>query len=202
MELSEIQHRKLSVLLEVATGIFKRRFDPDCCLNATRILVNILKNRMHMKATALSVTATIFNPYMVEKGRPPESPAEGRLWRDEGGWMVVVGSRGEAMPRRWPGHLVALVYGSWIVDATVQQANRPEKNIEIKPLIFQGTEEFLRGERSQRITEPLNGCAVFYDAFPEDKTWASKPGWCVPDQSRRMEAEIWARVRPPSPDRS
>jgi hypothetical protein len=189
-ELSEIQHRKLSVLLETASGFFAKVFDASCCLNATRILVNIIRDRMHMRARALSVTATIFNPQMLAKGRPPLNQQEGEAWRDEGCWMVVVGSRHEYRPGRWPGHLVALVYDCCMVDASITQANRPQKNIEVPPLIVPITEEgFLLAETAQKVEGLVNGCKVLYDAYPEDKSWSRTPGWCRPEVE--LERQIW-----------
>jgi hypothetical protein len=196
-ELSEIQHQKLSVLLETASGFFAKVFDASCCLNSTRILVKIIKDKMHMKARPLSVTATIFNSLMIEKGRAPANQQEGEQWRDEGCWMMVVGSRDEYRPGRWPGHLVALVYDCCIVDCSITQANRPAKNIVMRPLIVPVRDErFLRAESALLVPELVNGCKVFYDAFPEDKSWSRTPGWCRPDRTGQdIEGRIWREYR-------
>ena len=66
MELPEVQERKLHAVMNAACHFFPRRYRPDGCIAAARVLVDVLE-RLHVRCRPLSVVVDVFNPQMVAR---------------------------------------------------------------------------------------------------------------------------------------
>ena len=165
----------------VAKAALRRRFREDSCINSTRVLFDVYR-AFGLAAEAVTVRARIYSSGFVNRaareGHMPESPEEASSWTSEAGvWSVGIGYGGADMGRdKWPGHLV-LRSDAHLIDATIDQANRPEHGIVMPPLLllshtpdaFWNAEELLEAE--------VNDCHVIYEPRPHDHSWMGSPAW-------------------------
>lgn len=159
----------------------------DSCIFSTRLLKRVCAE-WDIPFRPLSVRARILNPifgnYMREHRIfdlmeiPPEKVHE---LGEAGGRFIDVGAcDGEPAPDKWVGHLVGVVgYGQrkFVVDLSIDQAHRPEKNILINtPTAFEATPGFLRGQDTIVGSSP-HGLLFIYGAVPEDRSYEDAPAW-------------------------
>ena len=130
-----------------------RDYSPGGCIASTRIAIDVL-DYFKINAKPLSVKVEIFNEAMVkriEAGVHGGSHEERIKWFEEdGSWGIGIGFGGQ--PGRWPGHLVALVENKWLLDMSLDQANRPERMIFLRPCYSEVTQEFMRAEAVHLLT--------------------------------------------------
>src|SRR5438309_1312644 len=94
-------------------AILRSYFRPSCCINATAVLRHVCREH-ELQASPFAVRARIYAPR----------------------WSVGIGYyRGDAGKSAWPGHLVLRVH-DYLVDATIDQANRPEHGIVLPPVVI------------------------------------------------------------------
>ena len=107
----------------------------------------------------------------------PGTPGELPSWTSEPGvWSVGIGYGIDPRDRRWPGHLV-LRSGSHLIDATIDQANRPQHGIVMPPMLLAPhvADEFWRAKKLLGVE--INDCQVVYEARPNDNSYLSSPVW-------------------------
>jgi hypothetical protein len=158
----------------------------------------------------------VFNEAMLlrvdREGRWPTDPGETERWsRQDGSWGVSIGTTGQMIVkpdgmRRYDGHLVLLAHpqaardeesdhGGVLIDLTLHQASRPQKGIQLDPLIATVGKDFLYGGPYSTV---VNGCGVRYDYMPESMDWVFTPDWRDTDRRvpiirrsiERMEAAL------------
>ena len=131
----------------------------------------------------LSVRTLIFNPYVTKEFKPGHSPSKKRLnalLDHRRGHSIAIGME-EADGEGWKGHLVLIAKNSdgvWLIDPTLNQANRPEHNIWMLPIGIQVNEDFGETDGSRAILR-LNDCAVMYSAFPSDLSYQNVKDWSL-----------------------
>ncbi len=174
--------KAISTILQEGRQEMLRHFSSDSCIAATKIAIDVLAH-YHVLAKPLVARLMIFNPAFVrriENGAAfPTSGEITKQWSEEdGSWCLGVGY-GSA-PTKWSGHLVAVLEEEgWLIDASLDQASRPNRNILVGPAVFDGvTEEFLRGERP--LVKSINGSVLKYVAFPDEKSYNTSPNWHSP----------------------
>src|SRR5690242_14863693 len=106
----------LEILLDHARSVMRQKgFQDDSCIASTRVVLDLCRN-YGITAIPLAVTAVAYNPKYaaaIEAGEKPPSgdPVAQAAWMDKrGAWSIGVGLGGDPRPRRWPGHLGALLY--------------------------------------------------------------------------------------------
>lgn len=167
--------RALSAFMDAASVIVPRCYVPQCCLAATRIAVEAL-GRCHIPVRPLVVRVTVHNPPLVAKGRPPASAQEAQQWRQrDNAAAVTCGARSGGRPGRWPGHLVAIALERCLIDLSLPQVNRPDKAIELTPLLCSVSDSFLSAQEA--LSCLLNGCRIFYEALPDDLSYVGVGDW-------------------------
>jgi hypothetical protein len=75
----------------------------------------------------------------------------------------------------WDGHLVAILESTVLVDLTLDQASRPEKNIVLHPGWSVVPTSFLAGRDMAQCD--MNGSRVSYSAMPADRSFTSAGDW-------------------------
>lgn len=170
-------------LLEHARLLILTRFRPDSCIACTRIALDVLAH-FGVPAEPLPCRVVVFNPAMKARcereGRIPDV-TELDLWiEQDGAWSVGLGfANGQP---GYDGHLVALAHGRWLLDLSLDQASRPARGIELRPLVAEVTPAFLSGQ--ERLFVDPNGCALWYERIDNAKHLVA-PDWT--DQARRVE---------------
>jgi hypothetical protein len=119
-------------------------YRPDSCIASSRVVFDLLRH-YGMKPLAMACHVRVLNAALLKRiekeGRHPKDEAEIRKWsRGDGSWNIGIGGTGQARPHRWDGHLVVLAYRQVMIDVSIDQANRPRKNIELKPIVATVTE--------------------------------------------------------------
>src|SRR5438067_570640 len=141
--MTDEERRRLTAFMEAAATVLPRYYAPQCCLAATRLAVEVLP-RLQLAARPLAVKVAVHNPPLVAKGRLPASSQEAQLWRErDNAAMAVCGEA--ARPGHWPGHLVAVVLEQVVVDLSLPQFNRADKQIALAPVLFPAGAAFLAG---------------------------------------------------------
>lgn len=194
MNLSEHQLKMLEVIAEVTPNILLRRYkDVNCCIAATRIIIEVLKKLHFRDIKPFVVEANIFNETYVKKGRMPESHEEAEQWLGEGAWQVVLGDRSQEIKGRWPGHLTIVIKDHYLLDVAIFQASRPHKNINLHPILTTVPEDFIKGEDKCGLM--FLNCMVVYVAHPEDKTYQATRDWWDVSKSKEVVSEVYNEVK-------
>ena len=164
----------------VAKSALRRRFREDSCINSTRVLFDVYR-AVGIAADAVSVRTRIYAPAFVDRGhregRMPESPEEVHSWTSEPGvWSVGIGFGTDLGKHKWPGHLV-LRSDSTLIDATIDQANRPQDGIVMPPMLLLAhtSDAFWRAD--DLLGVEINGCQVVYESRPNDNSYLGSPAW-------------------------
>lgn len=156
----------------------------DCCIAGTKTAIEVCRY-FGIEASGLTVRAEIFNPEYVkffdELGRGPKNEEEEYDWRDRGAWICSIGDQ-DLEPfyeGKWAGHLVMIAsteHGSHLIDLTIDQANRPHKNIELSSTHFLIPAEFALKE-STFMVQNESGCVLVYDSYPNNRVFTQAPDW-------------------------
>jgi hypothetical protein len=122
----------LLLYAKVAPDVLYTHFSPDCCLNGTRVFLDVMQ-AFNIEAQAVATHVIVANPpmwrLMRTTGSMPRSEEEAASWAAEGAWSIEVsGELGARDEYGWPWHLVA-VAGDVIVDSSARQFNRPARKI-------------------------------------------------------------------------
>ncbi len=198
LELPDVQQRKLAAVMNAACRVFPRRYRPDGCIAAARVLVDVF-DRLHVRCRPLAVTVDVFNPAMVarataEGGRLPADTEEYQRWIVESGcWWLTLGGASDPEPGKWPGHVGVVVWESVLIDLTLQQASRPARGILLAPAAVQVCPAFLAGSESRVVT--MGGSELHYVARPEHKSFMNAPDWRDRRRHHDVVGHIVERVR-------
>jgi hypothetical protein len=167
----------LEKLTEIAPNVIARNYTSDCCIAATRITIEVLKKFHFKDVKPLVVEANVFNETYLKKGRTPKDHEEAQAWLAEGAWQVVVGDKTVQTdyPITWPGHLVAVVNGKYMVDLSITQATRPHKNINLSPIASIVPEDFVKNQDKCGLM--FNDCLVVYVSYPKDVSYQRARDW-------------------------
>lgn len=165
-----------------------------------RILRDVLL-RFGMDVTPLSTRCLIFNPYVTKEFKPNSSPSKKRLnalLDHQRGHSIALGME-EAKGDGWKGHLVLTVKnteGNWLLDPTLNQADRPVHKIFMLPIGLLVGDEFGESDGSRAILK-LNDCAVMYSAFPSDISYETVIDWSLKNDEFNVDNisdEIFIRL--------
>jgi hypothetical protein len=177
-----------SFLSEVRRMILDSGTDPSSCIACTKVLCQLGED-LGVDISPIVVETSVYNPtfaeYIEKNGLDPTAEEMMRLGR-AGGRFVVLGSRldREPEPDKWPGHLVALMKAkgkpTTVIDLSIDQANRPKKDINITdPVVFGVPDGFVDGSYvavGYAGTSAGKICFV-YHAIPEDTSYEESPDW-------------------------
>lgn len=163
----------------------------NCCIFATAIACDVVQ---HFEATAVPLVARLmaFNPaatrWIKHNGR---LPVPGQEWDDavaRGAWSVGIGHGGAKVPKTWDGHLVAVMEGQAIIDASLPQASRKPCGMLLRPLWFTVAPEVLSA--SAVLESTVNGCLLIYETDVADKSFMDTPDW----RNQEWRAKIVRRL--------
>lgn len=182
----------IDTYVEHAAEVFPRHFTKDCCINATRVLVEVMAH-FGVSAQPLSVSCVAHNKILVdyiEKHRGSLTEAEVDEAYDNGAWGVRIETGKQVKPNGWPGHLVAVVNNKWLVDSSAGQMSRPHKGIQLPPIVVvPATRRFQSGDELCVLTGP-EGALLLYEAKPGDTSYVTASGWQRHDGNLTVVAEV------------
>lgn len=182
----------------------------DVCIAATRLALEILAP-LGYDVKPLPVRLFAYNAIWIQKalaaGHHPKSEQEGQQWQAEGAWAVGAGighrddrdapyGRNEAIGR-FNGHLVLIVNRDYLLDLSLAQIARPERNIYAEqPLVVRlDSRAFLHGTRAfvaRYQAADHDEVMLEYQAVPGDRTYRRTADWTHNSEAWKTIAE---RVR-------
>ena len=197
----------MSLWPKIAEPIIYQEFSPDCCLNATRVLIDVFA-AFHIEVEPIATSVLVVNPkmysFMRMSGGWPESNAQMDAWVEQGAWVIGVDGRG--IPGResegWPWHLVGLVHNKYLIDCSAKQMNRPERDIDIGNTVVLKVAEDWRHGNSELVVrkdgETVKG-GIAYTAKPEIQDFVAIDGfqrspWNL-DIARRITQLLTVEIR-------
>jgi hypothetical protein len=186
----------IELLLEIAREEIIVDFNKDSCIASAAVAIDVLSH-YHILANPLPVRVIVCNKAMVDRvnleDRLPRDQAESKKWEDECGAYSIGIGYGAKRIGKWPGHLVALTEDNLMIDLSIDQANRPHRDIFLHPFAAQVDEEFLRGEVS--CTGQINDCMLKYDAVPGNDAFRQSPNWCLLADRKAVVDRILKRIQ-------
>lgn len=190
--LNKYQVKTIHDFMPPACTLLMKRDNLRCSITATRVVFDVLA-KSNFKVRPLAVQARVYNPLYTQKMRPPESDEEANQWLEEGCWSIVYGGSEKKVANKWPGHLVAVVNDACIIDLSIVQAYRPDKNLIVNPVFAEINDEFLSGEIQRGVNN--NGCLIVYKAIPEDDTYTKNKSWIDKKAIEILEKDVVQLMR-------
>lgn len=188
--MSESLEQRLIAFSEIAKEELVRVGLGAECLAAGKISVEVLR-QAGLVARPLTVAARVLNAeYVNHVQRLRRLPNSGEDW--PGAYAVGIGYQSA---REWAGHLVVIVASEYLLDLTLDQAARPEHNLDLPPfLVWRVEEEFLSGNALVELRfGDLMSTYVSYKAYPDDRSFTSAPLWNTAELKPAMErvSRLW-----------
>jgi len=184
-----------------ARPLIRQHYNADSCIAATLIVCGALE--------VLGIRAEPFNANLVacnarwmqlmgERGGWPADEATMLDWtRNLGAWNVGIGLSypHEVKPGQWNGHLVALTEDRVLIDASADQASRPERGLVLPGTILaRHTRGFKTG--GMRVVVPLEQDALaFYTPERNKALPTNAPDWKRTDRLAPLVLELVELIR-------
>lgn len=179
-------------LLRETVPLLRAKFTPDCCLNASWIVSELLR-RAGVPNEALMVDVTAMNAdaaaAVTRLGRFPMTRAEA----GSRAWMVMVDSSPEQAPGKFGGHVVVLAESRVLIDASAGQMNRPEKRLFVRP-VWCEVDGFWRTGVAPVALGLKKGGWLLYQARPNDRRHLDADGFRASAHNVAAADAVWARL--------
>jgi hypothetical protein len=177
----------LKLYARIARPVILEYFRKDSCIASTRITVEVF-TRLGFKAIPLPSQAQIYNRKfreILEREKHWPTKEEMKKWITQGAWGIGIGF-GDHKGGGYVGHLVAIVENKYLVDSSLDQAERPHKEIFFPViLVAEINRDFGRGKEKHTIVND-RGTVMVYEPKIKDRKWETSPDWT--DTSRHMPA--------------
>ena len=121
-------------LLDIARPEILKEFSVDSCIISTAIGIEVL-SRFGVIAEPLPVRTVVFNKPFADRIKRGENPYKSDLaeWtKQDNSYSLGIGY-GFPQPNKWAGHLVILAEKKYLIDLSIDQANRPQYDISLEP---------------------------------------------------------------------
>ena len=168
----------LKVYTRIARLIILEYFRKDSCIASTRITVEVF-SRLGFKAIPLPCQVQIYNSkfreiFEREKHWPTKEEME--KWITKGAWGIGIGFGDHKGEGYW-GHLVTIVENRYLIDSSIDQAERPSKEIFLPAiLVTEVNRDFRRGREKLTIIND-RGTVMVYEPKIRDQKWEATPDW-------------------------
>jgi hypothetical protein len=171
---------------KVARPIIREYFRADSCIASTAITIDVLRHFgigvVPFPCRALIFNHSFANRIKLEGWPTPEQTIE---WTNDGkSWSVGIGYPNGSDPQ--VGHLIAIVEEKYLVDASLDQASRHEKDLIVPSVMVQQIPRSFRRSQTKFSIESSRGDVVIYEPDPKSRVWLTSFDW--KDKTRRQEA--------------
>jgi hypothetical protein len=183
---------------KIARPIILEDFRRDSCIASTAITIGVMQY-FGIRAVPFPCRAMVFNKAFAERidrARRLPNETETIEWTSgpDNAWSVGVGFPNTT--QQYVGHLAAMVDDKYLVDASIDQANRPAKDMILPPVMLAGvSRDFRRAKKSERhFLRSDDGMVIIYEPRPKDKVWLSSPDWNEKTRHTRSVLRIVAAL--------
>jgi hypothetical protein len=184
----------VSVFAGCARAEILRLFLPNSCVASTRITIDVM-TAFGLTARPLEVAATVHNSaYLLAeaaKGGPLTDDEERAAFQISQALTLELGH--EKSPDGIGGHVVTIVDNAFLVDASLDQANRPEYRISL-PSVFVGDMDNPLPGPAVAFRYLVRDCGLEYRARKVERDFRSSADWKESPESREVVARIVARM--------
>ena len=164
--------------VEVATPFLEANYRADRCLNASWICVEAMR-RVNVEARALSVNTILMNRawgQLMKATRWQPTQEQMDECAKRGGHSVGIDFV-DRPDNGFPGHVVAIVAESTLIDGASGQFSRPQKDLYVPPVMWvPAPAEFLTGDMNV-LQMNDQGSVLIYSARPDDDRHEGTPGF-------------------------
>jgi hypothetical protein len=174
----------------VASGILPSYFDTSCCLNGTRVALEVFAH-FNVPAEPVVTQAEAFNAPMFANllQHPGADTATVDAWiAEQGAWGIGVGHKGTPGPG-YNGHLIAFAAGC-IVDSSAGQFHREQRNIITKPVEAHPASRGFRNGRLSLYRCESSGTVLCYTAQLGRTDYQSVPGFWRSTHNLAVAAKV------------
>jgi hypothetical protein len=178
-------------LVRAAVPVIAGTFRKDCCLNATRVMIEVFRS-FGVPARAMVVRVLAANAawqaQALRLGRPPTAEE-----LDEQAWAIGIGEPEPPQGEAWPGHVVCVARGL-LVDMAAGNISRPMRDIHVPDVVVWPLhKKWDRGELGIEVALPKRG-VLLYHAMPKSRAHEKLPGYQRSRHNLEAAREIRARV--------
>jgi len=174
----------------VARPIIRENFSETSCIGSTAITIRVLEH-YKIKAVPFPCRVLVMNPRFVELvnqfGRYPTHEELLEWTNKDTAWSVGVGYslndvgadvHGPVVGiHAYVGHLIVIANDEYMVDASIDQAARPAKQLVVPPvLVMRIPRNFRRGREKFSFVFD-QGTALLYEPQPKSGVWQNAPDW-------------------------
>lgn len=173
------------------------------CIVGSVLLTKVLHRLNYSDAYPLNVEVRIHNRLFqkwVDAHDFPKDEASAAACDAAGGLVIIVGKGAEGFisADRWPGHLAVVVpkhFGDHhaLCDLTIGQANRPDWEVDLPPMCFRVSDDFVAGRRP--FQKVVNGSLVIYKAFPKDHSYSEASDWLAMEGLDEATSKVISRLK-------
>lgn len=162
----------------------------NSCIASTRILTEVLRY-FGYASEPLPCTTLVFNAAGYDYATR-EVPTD--QWPIEAHSVGAVGSgRYRPETNAWDGHLVAIVDGRWLADPSLDQFARPQRGINVDPVVLDISDWHDRSRANHWQRE--DGVVIAYQAMRNPGPWRNAPDWSGKGNMRLFKPAIAAAIR-------
>lgn len=151
------------------------------CILHTRVAVDTLRT-LGVRARPLACRLMVLNAAYAKRANELQRMLDPSEMRAEEHSMGIGFGRSE-LPG-YDGHVVAVVDERYILDLTLDQCDRPQYGINLRPGHFAATPAFLAGDEPHRFE--YGGSYVQYVAVPADKGFLRVADWMEVPRIRHL----------------
>jgi hypothetical protein len=156
----------IDAYVPVVYEALQERYTPNCCIAGVKVTKEVFEF-FGYEVSFLQTRCGLFNRTMAElqaelKGTAPTEKAEIDRWFKQGARCVLIADPRADKPNIIRSHLVNVIKGdgeSWVVDPSIQQADRPQYEIAVPSAVYFPSHEI---EESGSSMLDLNGSKLVY----------------------------------------
>lgn len=178
-------------IVRSAYPVIAGTFRPDCCLNASRVMIEVLRD-FAIPARAVVVTVMAVNAAWVEQalalGRPPTVQE-----LEPAAWAIGINEPGPLEGEGWPGHVVVFARGR-LIDMAAGNIARPARRIYSPAYVCSTVPRgWENGIIAHEVPLPASGL-MLYRALPKNRAHEKLPGFRRSRHNLDAAREIKARI--------
>jgi hypothetical protein len=201
MILTTRQQSMLDTLVDHGRERLHQQFRKDCCIAATAVACDCLDWAGFRNVRPFPVQAQVANKaaltYLEVYGEWPETDAQRVEWDAARAHLIGIGfGCPDGHQPGYDGHLLSVADacdGSVLVDLTLDQCDRPRRDLVLPVLIGEVTAERLRSPQ-MRFDTPA-GDAVLYYPRPERDDYRTSPDWTHRQRRDRIVGDLIRTAR-------
>jgi len=185
---------------EIARGEILKEFGIDSCIASTRVTLEVMRS-LKIPAKPLHVRLFAMNRAMaknIDEFGYPDPETLGHWCSEDGAHSVGVGYGAPPGVEGWNGHLVAFVGTGYLVDASLDQVERPQKNLLVPVSGVFWTKINQAGFITGKIPmiRVLPSAVLRYEVVvPPDLGYKDSPNWRLRYQTAPAVGRILKRLK-------